>query len=229
MKKKLVLGLTALVVTSAVAIGGTLAFMTAKTDTLTNTFKVNAGSEIKGAIQEPLWSGKDYLGNVVDLKGAQPGEKTAEAMTPGLDIPKNPSLVNTTTDADAFMAIKVTYTGEDGKTPDRSKFNAIASLVENAGWTKDTTYTDANSDIYYFTGTNTDGKLKEVTKNGGTTSTLFDKVTIYGDKNADATPQQVTFDLLKANQFQIKITGAAVQTTNIDDATAKTELVNLLK
>lgn len=210
MKKKLVLGLTSLVVTSALAIGGTLAFMTAKTDTLTNTFKVNAGSEIKGAIQEPLWSGKDYLGKDVDLNGAQPGEKTAEAITPGLDIPKNPSLVNTTTDADAFMAIKVTYTDKDG-TADRSKFKEIASLVENKGWTKDTTYTDANSDIYYFTGDNANGDLKQVTKNGGTTSTLFDKVTIYGDKNADATPQQVTFDLLKANQFQIKITGAAIK------------------
>lgn len=223
MKKKFVLGLTSLVVTSAVAIGGTLAFMTNQTGTKENKFRVDAGSEIKGAIQEPLWDGLDFSGAEVKPQTApELGQNIAKAITPGLEIPKNPSLKNTTPKASAFMAMKVTYTDASSKA-DRSKFNAIASLLVNAGWEKADTnvytqFTDTDSDIYFYVGT--DSKLKEVPSND-TTATLFDKVTI---KDKD-----ITFKNLTDNEFNIKVIGGAVQTTDIDDATARTELVNLLK
>jgi hypothetical protein len=266
MKKKFVLGLTSLVVASAVAIGGTLAFMTTQTNTLKNNFKA-VGTGISGEIKEPGWNGYNFGDTIPDELTANPkikdstvkpdgirdrtkaetdalGIKKAEAMTPGMTIPKDPTLKNTSK-VSAFMAIKVTYnrvTGydNDGKaivTPDRTAFNAIATLAKNAGWkiaVKDdydaaNSSIDKDSDIYFFYGNDAaaenNTKPAEVAADG-VTSALFNNVVINGHG----------FDVqqLKDNQFQIKAVGAAVQTTDLgtDDAaitkTAKTELIQAL-
>lgn len=223
MKKKLIIGVTSLVLVAAMAIGGTLAFMTQKTATMTNTFTAAPG--LSGEIREPLWDGYQFGETKTD--NSQPdgtaaktgitgddlaalGITKANTMTPGLDIPKNPTLKNTSA-VPVYMAIKVTYN-------DMTKFDAIASFTPNAGWVESST----GSGIYYYVGTDNNGNantvLQKVAKDDGTTS-LFNTVDIKTDATSTS---------LESNQFQITVVGGAVQTTDIDDNTAKAQLVTLL-
>jgi predicted ribosomally synthesized peptide with SipW-like signal peptide len=217
MKKKIVLGLTAMVIVAAMAIGGTLAFMTQKTATMTNTFTAAKG--LSGEMREPAWDGYEFGqtngneqpdGSVAKtgIEGdalAKLGITKANAMTPGLDIPKNPMLKNTSA-VPVYMAIKVTYGTKE-------KFDKIAQLdIINAGWVESST-----SGIYLYA--DKDGMLKKVDKDTETTA-LFNKITINSD---------VTTDLLTNNAFTITVTGGAVQTTDINNATATNQLINLLK
>jgi len=224
MKKKLIIGVTSLVLVAAMAIGGTLAFMTQKTATMTNTFTAAAG--LSGEIREPLWDGYQFgetkTGNsqpdgaaaktgITGDELAALGITKANTMTPGLDIPKDPTLKNTSA-VPVYMAIKVTY-------ETKAKFDAIASFALDNKWIKATAaeYTAADSEIYFYKGTAAD--LAEVLA-GETTSALFDKVTIK---------TTATTETLTSNQFHITVIGGAVQTSNIEASVAKTELVNLLK
>lgn len=211
MKKKLIIGLTSLVLVAAMAIGGTLAFMTQKTATMTNTFVAAAG--LSGEIREPKWDGftfddQGHDGTVAKDATATLGLNQAKAMTPGQKINKDPTLKNTSA-VPVYMAIKVTY---DTKT----KFDAIASpLTLNAGWVEST----AGSGIYYYVGDNTNGNLKAIPAGNTTATSLFNTV----DIKTDATTETLT-----TNQFKITVIGGAVQTTDIDDTTAKTQLATLL-
>lgn len=252
MKKKFVLGLTSLVVASAVAIGGTLAFMTAQTKEMTNTFTA-VGEGLSGIIREPSWDGYSMLDKTLAVDKDQPDGTTpnsaiqdksglgltkASAMTPGMIIPKNPTLGNTSK-VPVYMAIKVTY-------ETKAQFDNIATLDLSNDWLEATgpQYSAAgidntNTKIYFYTGSSakvpnqTLLKVSAATQNGantvpGTTTALFNNVTIKGD-GIDVTE-------LKANAFDIKLTGAAVQTTDLSEANteaansevAKVQLINAL-
>lgn len=227
MKKKLIIGLASLVLVAAMAIGGTLAFMTQKTATMTNTFTAAKG--LSGEMREPLWDGyqfgelkadksqPDGIAAKTGITGdalAALGITKANTMTPGLDIPKNPTLKNTS-DVPVFMAIKVTY-------DTMAKFDTIASFALDSKWVKATaaeyTAADGNSEIYFYKGTAAD--LEGVLAGATTSSALFDKVTIK---------TTATTDSLTSNAFKITVIGGAVQTSDIATSVAKTELVNLLK
>lgn len=236
MKKKIVLGLTSVVVVSAMAIGGTLAFLTSQTKEMKNTFKA-VSTNVSGLIRESTWDGYAFSdlkpdSTQPDGQSANPnytgteqlGIAKASAMTPGMTIPKNPTLKNTSP-IPVYMAIKVTYN-------DRAKFAAIASLAENNGWEKAdkktyAQFTDPNSDIYFYTGTTADAKgnvktndvLKTVDSTN-TTNALFENIKI---------DSKIDYTTLNSNQFDVDVTGAAVQTSDISDNEAKTELVNTLK
>lgn len=228
MTKKLVLSLSSLVVAAAVAVGGTMAYLNAKTQTMTNTFKTSVTS-LSGELREPNWDGYTFEdpgqpdGKTVKtgVDASSLGWTKAQNVAPGSVIPKNPQLRNTSAD-DVYMAIKVTYS-------DRQKFNTIASIDENSrNWVKatDADYqaakvtADLNSDIYFYKGSGSD--LAKVVKINGTTESIFNNVTIKSDIT-DAS-------VISNNMFDITVIGGAVQTSgDITTATAKTELLTLLK
>jgi len=234
MQKKFVLGLTSLVVASAVAIGGTLAFMTAKTDEKVNTFTA-IGSNVSGLIKETTWDNSIFTGDAPStIPTENLGVTKAGAMTPNMTIPKDPMLKNTSPIA-VYMAIKVTYSSRAAftSTPAVAATKTTAAIPEipalatlrdangnegvNSGWVK---YASVGLSDYYVYATNA-SSLTSV----GTTSTtnktaaLFNSVKI----NADATNSQIV-----SHNFSITVKGAAVQTSDITIDQAKTQLTNAL-
>jgi hypothetical protein len=225
MKKKIVLGLTAMVLVAAMAIGGTLAFMTAKTADVTNHFHAAAG--LTGEIREPAWDGFTFTDQqstgLIAKSGLTPtviaglGLTKAAAFTPGLVIPKDPTLKNTTTATPEYMAIKVTYKNAATKAQ-FNQTNSLASFTLNAGWV---VYddTDATSTTYVYgaynaadvSAANPKGiTLTTVAGNTPTATALFSNITINPNKTADI--QNLDFNLV--------ITGSAVQTSDITQKAA---------
>ena len=118
MKKK-----TALIVSLALIIvcliGGTIAFLTDKTDTVTNTFTI-------GKVD-------------IDLTETKPGENGGTAqMTPGCDIEKDPTVTVDADSEDCYVYIKI----EDTNASDYLTW-AIAD-----GWTQGDG-TDIPDNVYY--------------------------------------------------------------------------------
>ncbi|HEX3037776.1 MAG TPA: SipW-dependent-type signal peptide-containing protein [Oscillospiraceae bacterium] len=213
MKKKFVLGLTSLVVASAVAIGGTLAYMTAHTVEKDNSFQ--AVGKLTGQIQEITWDGIDFGGiQVTPATDPTLGQNIAKAMTPGMNIPKDPKLKNTS-DSTVYMAMKVTYDADAAKAfnKDGKQTVTLAEFTKDVGWTKVDSVTAQDGVVteYYVFGTATD--LTKV--NAGTaTSNLFSSVAI----NKDATSDQIG-----GKSFDLKIRGSAVQ-SDLDCPTAISQM-----
>lgn len=236
MKKQIILGITSMVLVSAIAVGGTLAFLSAKTNEMTNTFTA-VGSDISGQLREPAWDGYDFGANNPDGKTANPikadgeprnqaeldalGVNMAKEMYPTMEIPKNPMLKNTSS-IPVWMAMKVTYTN-------KAKFDAIANplAINTDAWKL--VSSGADYDIYIYAtsytpaaeGTAETGSFTTVGKLGSghetTVTPLFDKVTI---KDVDST--------VFSGNFAITLKGSAVQTKNISFTAAKQALIDQL-
>lgn len=95
MKKKIILGLTALIVVVGVTIGGTLAFLQATTDTKTNTFtvgNVKLGLEEYATYTDPN-THTDFVQN--------------QALVPGTAIAKTPILTVTGGSEDSYVRAQI--------------------------------------------------------------------------------------------------------------------------
>lgn len=219
MNKKILLSLASLVVVAGIAVGGTLAFMTNKTQVMTNSFKAAPG--LTGELREPKWDGYNFgekngnndpdgtsvkTGLTDDAKAAL-GYTKAQTATPGLNIPKNPTLKNTSS-VPVYMAIRVDYS-------DKEIFDKAATLLglNKTDWTEHTIDDNANAIIYVYNTT---------VAADSPTNPLFDGIQI----NAELTTDQLTEYLTGLN---IKVTGGAVQSTDIKSDVAANQLVDLLK
>lgn len=113
MKKKSVVSMVvALSLTATVMVGATLAYLTDKTETLTNTFTIG---KVSIDLEEPDW--------VPDK---------AENLVPGTVIPKNPTVTNTGKNA-GWVA--VTVDGMNGNTADETGMADFGfSATVNDGW-----------------------------------------------------------------------------------------------
>lgn len=217
--------IVALALVALLAIGGTLAYLTAVTNSKENTFTMGKG--ITGTTEEPKWE--------------DTGKKDAENFTPGKVIAKDPQIKNTsdaTTDP-VYVAATLTYQVSDGKGgwtdttyAELDKFINIkhaSPLVDGfntANWTM-----DKDNTIAYYKGNGTnEGKLAPDTS----TESIFDAVEI--DKLA-LTPEQVAsgtsnnpqFDVTKytdetgtyttyqMKDFQIVVKGYLVQSEGFED------------
>lgn len=240
MHKRIVLALSAVTVVAAMAIGGTLAFMTNQTDTKTNTFVAAKG--LSGELREPTWDGYQF-GDLVDGKepdGTQAKSNSADLginksakVSPNLLIPKDPQLKNTSSDMPVYMAVKVTYGFKKGTafSANKTKFDTYAEIQNdsganspNSGWIKASSNADG-SEIYVYVGSNSDNSLKQVDSQG-VTNALFKDVYIKSTATND------DFEALAGETGlgnpTIQIVGGEVQAENITNAQATTELTNLL-
>lgn len=206
--KKLKLSILSLALVAVVGIGGTLAYLSSKTDPKTNTFTMGKG--ITGETEEPHWDPKE-----------------AEKFTPGQVIAKDPQIHNTSDESTdpVYAAATITYqmknsegTYVDCTYADLDKFiNIKTGDIE--GFSNDWELNDAKTIAYY---------TKEKVAAKKSTTAIFDKVEIdklalTPDQVASATGSNPQFDITKYTKegvdytiyemkdFQIVVQGYLVQ------------------
>lgn len=106
--KKITLTAAAMVLSAGLAVGGTLAYLNAVTETKTNTF--TSSRNITTTLTETEWtsdSGKNYL--------------------PGDVIKKNP-VMNNESDQPVYMAVKVDYLDDNGNLMSAEEFKNMPQL-----------------------------------------------------------------------------------------------------
>lgn len=171
--RKGLLAASALVLVAVISVGATLAYLTASTREVVNTFTAGEGIDIE--IQEPSYK----------------GDKT---YTPGTTFDKDPEVKNTSTgDSPVYIVASLEYQ-IDGVSVSYATFTAAANEKHatilksddtagfNAGWTQ-LTDTDANKD-YFVYGTKT--APTSVDKANSTTE-IFTKVKISEKDTGDTT------------------------------------------
>ena len=201
--KKLRKSLIALGLVAIVGIGGTLAYFSQKTEEKQNVFTMGAG--LTGELKEPAWDNIDFGGGSAGIENDKLGQKLAENFTPGLEIPKNPAIKNTT----------VT---EEGKTADAyAALDKFINVTFGDKWTL-----NADKTIAYY-----NDKLPA----GQTTQDLFSKVVIdnkaitqsqFDNKQFNAslyTDEDPALNYIMSN-FNIELQGYLVQTDGFDNAQA---------
>lgn len=173
-KKSLLLGLTAVIVISAMAVGGTLAYFTgtAKAD---NTFTVGSVAiklfehdVVKTA--DSTWVTKPYRDRETEVSAI-----IYEGVYPGAVLPKDPTIRNTGNNP-AYVRMKVTISNASAW---KSKIAAGTDLTSifggyvNANWNRAAITEDTANDtityVYNYIG---------ILDAGGTTGALFTSVTI---------------------------------------------------
>lgn len=166
--KKITLTAAAMVLSAGLAVGGTLAYLNAVTETKTNTF--TSSRNITTTLTETEWtsdSGKNYL--------------------PGDVIKKNP-VMNNESDQPVYMAVKVDYLDDKGNLMSAEEFKKYASITDydNDNWKMATVNSDGSEVWIYMTaveaGESTEALFNNVTVNAGITeewSSAAKTTTIY--------------------------------------------------
>jgi len=205
MKKKIVLGLTALILVVGLTIGGTLAFMQSKTAQVVNTFTVGS----------------------VHLSLAETYEQNSQ-LIPGTVIAKTPVLTVAAGSEAAYVRAKVevspalqalitNYSDQHSvKNVDTDKITIDFNTTDWDWSSFDTT------GFVYYRGTPvspaTVGTTGIVAKNAAATvlPALFTKI----DINGKTVTNEDLAHIVNATDGQIKVTGYAIQAATFDDATA---------
>lgn len=235
--KKITLTAAAMVLSAGLAVGGTLAYLNAVTETKTNTF--TSSRNITTTLTETEWtsdSGKNYL--------------------PGDVIKKNP-VMNNESDQPVYMAVKVDYLDDKGNLMSAEEFKKYASITDydNDNWKMATVNSDGSEVWIYMTaveaGESTEALFNNVTVNAGITeewSSAAKTTTIYkcdadGNKLSiiDITKEQYDPTVIYKDAdgnivsagtlptFNIKVTGFAVQASTFADYNeAQPELIKLV-
>lgn len=203
--KKLRNSIIAVSLVTVVGIGGTLAYLSAATDTKTNVFTMGAG--IEGDIDEPNWDPKE-----------------AVEYTPGKIIAKDPIILNESADTTdpAFVGAVLTYQVADGTNADGTTKWAdttFADLDQFINIQSGNPLTAGfNTTDWEFSADHTKAYYKTKLAAGAATAPIFDAVEI--DKYA-LTPDQIEsavgtnpqFDVTKYNTTDADGNVIAVYTT----------------
>ena len=165
--KKITLTAAAMVLSAGLAVGGTLAYLNAVTETKTNTF--TSSRNITTTLTETEWtsdSGKNYL--------------------PGDVIKKNP-VMNNESDQPVYMAVKVDYLDDKGNLMSAEEFKKYATITDydNDNWKMATVNSDGSEVWIYMTaveaGESTEALFNNVTVNAGR------RQIVYGGAESRAT------------------------------------------
>lgn len=152
MKKNILLTIASMGLVAALSIGGTLAYLTAKTDEKTNVF-TGEDEKLKGHIEEEDWK---Y-------------DKEGYTYLPGDVVAKDPMLVNDS-DLSAYAALKVEFV-VDGNKVSYDEFTNYATVSYNKvdGFnTEDFDVTVGNDEVFLV--------CKEAIEKKGKTPDIFDQV-----------------------------------------------------
>ena len=132
MKKRNILTIAlALVLVAAIAVGGTLAYLTAQDDQVTNTFTFADGMEVK------LWEPQPTVVADETITGNQETGWNYANVVVGQSLNKAPTLA-TTTSVDAYVFVKV------------SGFSANMTTTITTDWTAVAGTTDAYGNGVYY-------------------------------------------------------------------------------
>jgi len=196
MKKKIALMVTSLVLVVAMAVGGTLAYLTSTTQTVTNTFTF-------GNVTIDLDETKvDSYGDAVTPPAkVNPGETQTYKLMPGHEYTKDPTVYVTAGSEECYLYVKVvngisSIEAEGGTT--------IAKQMETNGWQS---LGDSYPNVYYL---NTTVDARE-------SQTNIKKVVFENFQIKDELTNQQVEDL---NGATITIAAYAVQADGFDTALA---------
>ena len=256
-KKQVLITGAAMALTAVLAVGGTLAYMTAITETKKNVFTSDKGVTIK--LEEIGWDNS--------------GKKKAENYTPGDVIAKDPGIVNECNES-VWSGVKLDYIGTDRyKTGEEYKatyytqdaFKKYGTIdIEGTAWTLIATNKNGSELYAYnseleaaaktaptlFNNLSVDAKIKEektsdwteaykkVVKNTyDANGKLVSSDVVYEKYDAATTPEVSNsyvvdkdgkyVDAYGLPRFTIDVSGYAVQFSEVDFATAKTQLIAL--
>lgn len=235
-KKRIVTTIGAMALTAVLAVGGTLAYLSAVTETATNTF--SSSKNITTKLEEEF----------------KPEE--AENYTPGKVIAKVPTMTNTSAEESVWMAVSLDYTnGASSITYNEFKEYAEIQGLNTTDWTLiadaatgqqlfmyNTTLAPNAETNAIFTGVKVNAGIKEVKKFGTEgkiiytkdasgklidvkdETTIVDEVTYY-----DAAGNVISATDVKNGlpTFEIVVKGFAVQESGVDKDTAASELITL--
>lgn len=214
--KKVIIGAAALGLVGAMTLGGTMAYLTTKTQPKVNNFTFDSDA-IKAVLVEPDWDGiigydgttaqydtKKHANAEAAAADVNLGMNVAKDMIPGEVAPKNP-IVKNTCDYDEWVALKVTYvkTGTDMPLTDEEmeKVNAAMTSIDYSdAWEEISALsveTKGQSKVYFY-----ETKLEA----GDQTEALFTEIAV----SSEATNEQLKA-LEDMGGFDIKIEGFATQ------------------
>lgn len=209
--KKVIVSILLASLLLVIGIGGSLAYLSATSQTLTNTFTFTSGDAITITLTEPSWV-----------------ENKAQNLTPGATIPKDPTVTNTGS-MPAYLAMKVTFQDGSGSTLSSEDYTRLMKMI-TIDYDTANFYIDGGEDapekIYvYSTDNGTNGG--ELAATSGK-ATLFNNVTIKNDISED----DWTWLTGTLKGFKILVQAAALQADdNVvwdgADGEVKNELVGL--
>ncbi len=164
-KKQLFITLTAMALTAALAIGGTLAYLSTVTETKENVFSSDDG--LKGRIEEE-WDADE-----------------GSSYTPGNAITKSPWLVLEAGSSPAFAAATITCVDNDGNTISLEEFQSKYGQIQysnneefvdgiNPAWVK----VAGTQNMYVLKDGDLLKKLEATETTAATTTTMFDSVKV---------------------------------------------------
>ncbi len=221
-KKKVLLSVLATAMIVTVSIGATMALLRDTTETVTNTF--TSDKSISISLREPLWDGYDF--STPDADYPRGTEATSDDATLGFNmaqhymygdaIPKDPTVKNTTTDEDVYVAVTVDCSVSGNAITVDDFTTKIGTIKTNTNWIK---IGDVGTKSIYMYGTSEDAATAVAA--GGTTQTpVFSQVELNGTELRDA---------VVLPNFEIKINAYAIQEKGVDVDEAKAELLNFIK
>lgn len=188
--KKIAMIVTTLALTAALAIGGTLAFLTAQTDTVANTFTV-------GKVGVTLTEAYN-----TDKSGDGINDAWTAQLIPGTSYTKNPSVAVSQDSEGCYLFVKFEETNSPA-----TYLNYTSNLTTDNGWSK-LTGVDNVDNVWYRVVNKADATKSWELLSGNTVSV---KDTV-GSVSVPMPAQDVTPSLA--------YTAYAVQRANIDSAVA---------
>lgn len=235
-KRKLMMTVMSLALVLVVAVGGTLAYLSDQSNTVTNTFNVGDGYKEDEDGNVGLWLDETNVLNPVER--TKTGNKY-EDMLPGSQVKKDPIFHLTEGSLDSYVFAYVTGLDDIIDKGFLISDSAVEPLVGgsalNSGWTKVYGAEDSGLDGLYVYGTVDDEGINATVLSGGeSTPQLFGYVwygsTVDNDLHDENYAAQSTAQLEKpdAALSEIVIKGVAVQTANLTAEDAMGEAIDVL-
>lgn len=240
-KRKIMMSAMSAALVGVVAIGGTLAYLSDKSNTVTNTFNVGSGYEKDDEGHTGLWLDEvDH--DKVDEEG-NPAERTEtgnqyEDMMPGSKVEKDPTFHLTAGSTDSYVFAEVV--GLDGMVDKNFLIGDEAyetvqpeTSALSANWQKVDGFDNQLDGLYIYGTRNEKGEIVPTVVKGDTdldpmfNYVWYDKDTVNAehDKNVSAQASSPAAGILET----ITVRGAAVQTANLSWEQAQAEAAKVLR
>ncbi len=216
-KKKLLTAIMSLSLVAVVGIGGTLAYLSDKTELVTNTFAVGSGYVGQGIVldESDVQFNKTERTETVNTQNRKQGNEYPDLL-PGDERTKDPTVWMSVGSVESYVFINIEgadILAEDGVT--------INDFNDGGEWVKVDNRQGIDG-IYRYKEI-VDVRTVEGKKEGDLVAVdqLFSKVTFSGD-----TTNEEFAEVKKNGLTDLVIQAAAVQAANIDEAIALTEAMN---
>lgn len=207
-KKNVMTGIISLSLVAVMAVGATLAYLTAKDAPVTNTFAFG-GDNGKSAITVELKETTPTATGDEKITGTEDTGFSYTNVVPGQTLNKEPKITANVT-VDSYVFIKVTGLSKDvnlGGTTDQTD-----NQITQNGWTAVGSLDTYGNGTYYKMANFDQTAETAVAQKPISEAKVFSKVTVNADLTKD------NGDTFATNKIKIEV--AAIQKVGFDDATA---------